>query len=146
MVVHPVSHWVPRAPWYSGYRPGCHPFVYGGLTLCAGPSQVLPLECLPFCRSSTPEARRLPVWALPCSLAATTGISFDYFSSGYLDVSVHQVCLPFGWYDMTRTGLPHSDICGSRLTCSSPQLFAAYRVLHRLKAPRHPPYALGSLT
>ena len=39
------------------------------------------------------EARRLPAWALHCSLAATTGISFDYFSSGYLDVSVHRVCL-----------------------------------------------------
>ena len=28
---------------------------------------------------------------LPCSLAATWGISFDFFSSGYLDVSVHRV-------------------------------------------------------
>jgi len=30
-------------------------------------------------------------WADPVSLAATYGISFDFFSSGYLDVSVHQV-------------------------------------------------------
>lgn len=30
---------------------------------------------------------------LPRSLAATWGISFDYFSSGYLDVSVHRVPL-----------------------------------------------------
>ena len=29
----------------------------------------------------------------PISLAATIGISFDFFSSGYLDVSVHQVLL-----------------------------------------------------
>ncbi len=29
----------------------------------------------------------------PLSLAATWGISVDFFSSGYLDVSVHQVCL-----------------------------------------------------
>ena len=49
----------------------------------------------PFCRSSTPPARRPPVWALPSSLAATAGISLDYFSSGYLDVSVHPVCPPF---------------------------------------------------
>ena len=34
----------------------------------------------------------------------------------------------------------------SRLTCSSARLFAAYRVLLRLGTPRHPPYALRSLT
>ena len=28
----------------------------------------------------------------------------------------------------------------------SPGLFAVYRVLHRLLAPRHPPYALSSFT
>ena len=39
-------------------------------------------------------------------------------------------------------GLPHSDICGSRDICSSPQLFAAYHVLLRLREPRHPPFAL----
>ena len=43
-------------------------------------------------------------------------------------------------------GFPHSDIHGSILACSSPWLFAAYRVLLRLLAPRHPPYALSSLT
>ena len=43
-------------------------------------------------------------------------------------------------------GFPHSDIHGSMLACSSPWLFAAYRVLRRLLAPRHPPYALSSLT
>ena len=30
-------------------------------------------------------------WAVPRSLAATQGISVDFSSSGYLDVSVHQV-------------------------------------------------------
>ena len=33
-------------------------------------------------------------------------------------------------------GLPHSDIRGSRDMCSSPRLFAAYHVLHRLAAPQ----------
>ena len=51
-----------------------------------------------------------------------------------------------GWPPMTVTGFPHSDIHGSILACSSPWLFAAYRVLRRLLAPRHPPYALSSLT
>ena len=43
-------------------------------------------------------------------------------------------------------GFPHSDICGSMDICSSPQLFAAYHVFHRLLVPRHPPCALFSLT
>ena len=47
---------------------------------------------------------------------------------------------------ITMAGFPHSDIHGSILACSSPWLFAAYRVLRRLLAPRHPPYALSSLT
>ena len=32
------------------------------------------------------------------------------------------------------------------LVCSSPWLIAAYHVLHRLSAPRHPPYTLSNLT
>ena len=39
-------------------------------------------------------------------------------------------------------GFPHSDICGSRCICHSPQLFAACHVLLRLQEPRHPPCAL----
>ena len=41
---------------------------------------------------------------------------------------------------------PHSDIRGSMLICSSPQLFAAYHVLLRLLMPRHSPCALLRLT
>jgi hypothetical protein len=47
---------------------------------------------------------------------------------------------------MSLKGFPHSEIPGSKLVCSSPGLIAAYRVLHRLLAPRHSPYALSSLT
>ena len=43
-------------------------------------------------------------------------------------------------------GLPHSEIPGSKPVCGSPRLIAAYRVLHRLSAPRHPPCTLSSLT
>jgi hypothetical protein len=42
-------------------------------------------------------------------------------------------------------GLPHSDIHGSKPVRGSPWLFAAYHVLHRLSAPRHPPNALKTL-
>ena len=47
--------------------------------------------------------------------------------------------------DSSSRWFPNSDICGSGLICSSPQLFAAYRVLLRLPMPRHSPYALFSL-
>ena len=42
-------------------------------------------------------------------------------------------------------GLPHSDTPGSRALCASPGIFAAKRVLHRLREPGHPPCALPSL-
>src|SRR5262245_1295293 len=51
-----------------------------------------------------------------------------------------------GGQGMSPAGFPHSEICGSRPICGSPQLFAAYHVLHRLLTPRHPPCALSSLT
>ena len=72
------------------------------------------------------------VWAIPRSLATTSGITFVFSSSGYLDVSVHRVCPTYVVICLQHTGLPHSDICGSQLVCNSPQLFAAYHVLLRL--------------
>ena len=42
-------------------------------------------------------------------------------------------------------GFPHSEIHGSKRIRSSPRLIAAYHVLHRLLAPRHPPNALKTL-
>ena len=48
-------------------------------------------------------------------------------------------------YYINSIRLPHSDISGSELISSSPKLFAAYHVLHRLIAPRHPLCALSSL-
>ena len=44
---------------------------------------------------------------------------------------------------LQTAGLSHSDTRGSRDMCSYPRLFAAYRVLHRLREPRHPPCALS---
>ncbi len=46
---------------------------------------------------------------------------------------------------MVEGGFPHSEIFGSKLIRSSPKLIAAYHVLHRLSAPRHPPNALLAL-
>ena len=95
----------------------------------------------------TPEILLLPVWPLPRSLATTGGISFDFSSSGYLDVSVPRVPHITLWIHVMFHGsspwvFPHSEICGSMLICSSPQLIAACHVLLRLLVPRHPPRAL----
>ena len=81
--------------------------------------------------------------ASPRSLATTKGISVDFFSSGYLDVSVLLVCSHCWVTYLQYAGLPHSDISGSIRVCRSPELFAAYHVLLRLWKPRHPPYALN---
>ena len=95
----------------------------------------------------TPQLLLTVVWPLPLSLATTRRISFDFSSSGYLDVSVPRVPLinlliQLMIHDSSSWAFPHSDIRGSRLICSSPRLFAAYHVLHRLPMPRHSPYAL----
>ena len=98
----------------------------------------------------TPKVLLPPVWPLPLSLAATDGISFDFSSSGYLDVSLPRVprirlCVQRMLRDSSSRVFPHSDISGSQLICSSPKLFAACHVLRRLPMPRHSPYALLSL-
>ena len=100
---------------------------------------------------SEPRSARTAVWAPPVPLAATPGITFVFFSSGYLDVSVHRVPLHTLWihvwiHGVCPCGFPHSEIRGSRDICSSPRLFAAYHVFLRLSVPRHPPCALSSLT
>ena len=74
-----------------------------------------------------------------------------FSSSGYLDVSVHRVPFLDLWIgsrilEVCSSGFPHSEICGSMDICSLPQLIAAYHVFLRLSVPRHPPYALYSLT
>ena len=74
-----------------------------------------------------------------------------FSSSGYLDVSVHRVPFHSLWIglwilEVFSSRFPHSEISGSMDICSSPKLFAAYHVFHRLLVPRHPPYALFSMT
>ena len=121
--------------------------IRGFHTLCQVFPDLSSILTLAYRQPSTPMCRSTLVWALPRSLAATGRISFDFFSSGYLDVSVHRVppltlCI---YVNVPCGGFPHSDICGSTSMCNSPQLFAAYHVLLRLLMPRHSPYALFSL-
>ena len=150
-MVLPTSHKVPRVSWYSGYRPLPYDFGYGAFTLSGWLSQNhSPSSYESFMRSE-PLCARTKVWALSISLAATLEIDVSFSSSGYLDVSVHRVPLLTLWIGVRMTevcsaGFPHSDISGSMDICSSPKLFAAYHVFHRLLVPRHPPYALSSIT
>ena len=90
------------------------------------------------------------VWAVPISLAATFGISVIYFPSGtemvhFPELAHTRLCIQRAVTRVHLVGFPHSDIPGSKPACGSPRLFAACHVLHRLLAPRHPPYALSSL-
>ena len=91
MVVHPVSHGVSRVPRYSGSRLSAPAFGYGVLTLYDRPSHAVLLASSD--RDVCPQPRRInpPVWPPPRSLATTSGISVDVFSSPYLDVSVQAV-------------------------------------------------------
>ena len=47
--------------------------------------------CISKCSPTTPRQHATTVWALPFSLATTQGIIIIFFSSRYLDVSVHGV-------------------------------------------------------
>ena len=73
-----------------------------------------------------------PVWALPRSLATTWGIIVIFSSCGYLDVSVPRVCPLQKGVHIAVDGLSHSEIPGSKVICTSPELIAAYHVLLRL--------------
>ena len=142
-----ISHKVPRVSWYSGSCSVSQAFVYGAFTLSGWLSQNHSARLIESIPRSEPRSARTPVWPLSLSLAATNKIDVSFSSSGYLDVSVHRVPLHTLWIGVwmirvLRTGFPHSDICGSRIICISPQLFAAYHVFLRLLVPRHPPCAL----
>lgn len=142
---------VSRVSTYSGYRLVILSFAYGAFTLSGWLSQNHSATLDESIMRSEPQDARTLVWALPISLAATFGITVVFSSSGYLDVSVHRVPFLTLWIhvrilEVFSSGFPHSDISGSMGICPSPKLFAAYHVLHRLLVPRHPPYALISIT
>src|SRR6516162_10882217 len=152
------SHGISRVPRYSGTRrepivcrlPGCHrlwPIVPDRSTsqlVAHSPALNRTGPTTPSCKHDglgcSAFARRywrnhfcfLFLWVLrwftsPRCLLTTYG-----FSGGFFGIN--------------QGGFPHSEIPGSKIVCISPGLIAAYRVLHRLLAPRHSPYTLSSLT
>ena len=99
---------------------------------------------------TTPDWQRVPTYtcqvcADPFSLATTKGVSVDFFSSGYLDVSVPPLtfhapmCSAQDDAALPAPGFPIRKSAGQRLFSASPRLIAAVHVLHRLLVPRHPP-------
>ena len=145
------SHKVSRVSWYSG---SCCPdlvFAYGAFTLSGRSFQDRSANRICNVCSPNPSmhARWFGLFRFRSPLLTESHVVFS--SSGYLDVSVHRVPFHTLWIGVWMTGVlpagfPHSDICGSKIICISPQLFAAYHVFLRLLVPRHPPCALIRLT
>ena len=117
-------------------------FAYGAVTLSRRPSQAVPLPraflTAMLGGPTTPAAvASAPVWPGPLSLATTRGISFDFSSSGYLDVSVppvaprHHMCSGGGRRASSPGGFSHSETHGS---CGHVPLAVDYRGLSRSHA------------
>ena len=84
---------------------------------------------------TTPRGKSPRFGHVPRSLAATDGIDFSFFSSGYLDVSVHRVRHSYLWIQHE----PVREFWDHRSFVNSPRLFADFHALQSLLTPRHPP-------
>ncbi len=130
-------------------------FTYGAITLYGWLFNTILLAArfvTPGVGPTTPSQQAMTVWADPRSLATTRGIisfplgtkmfQFPRFPSSDLCVQLEDDAGDLRPGD----GFPHSEIPGSKPAHGSPRLIAVSHVLHRHLAPRHPPYALSSLT
>ena len=92
-MVPPSSHRVSRVRWYSGYSRMSSASLTGFSPSMIGfPTPFSSHTTIPYA-VLTPKVLLPSVWPLPISLATTFGISFDFSSSPYLDVSVQAVHL-----------------------------------------------------
>ena len=132
-VVPPAFHGIPRVPRYSGYSLLSSVFVYGILTLSDVLSQPLRLTYCQITLSTTPKILLLSVWPLPLSLATTRGISVDYSSSPYLDVSVQAVPSYNLWIQLRISYIAIREVSpfGNLRVDGYLLLTAAYRSLSR---------------
>ena len=132
-MVPPVSHRVSRVQRYSGYSLTAIAFRlrdYHPLRLAFPYHSAKLLH-----RYVSPQPRRInpPVCPLPRSLATTSGISVDFSSSPYLDVSV-QAVPRVRLFDSThadRVLLCRVSPFGNLRVKAYVQLTAAYRSLSR---------------
>jgi hypothetical protein len=167
-MVLPVSRRVPRVPRYLGTgRGSLSRFAYGACTLYRRPFQIVRLRdrfLTPrrHCRDATsgpatPSIQcrqactyrefglfpvRSPLLGESRLLSVPPGTEMVHFPG----LAAVLLCIQRTRSRITLEGLPHSEIFGSKPVCGSPKLIAAYHVLLRRPAPRHPPYALSSLT
>ncbi len=143
-MVPPASHGVPRAPCYSGTltvtEGSCfrlrdyHLLRFRFPADSANNAFVTPYQC------PQPRKASFPVWAIPSSLAATDGVSFDFCSCRYLDVSVPCVRLTWPMHSAmddtiwlpSDIGFPHSEIPGLTVARHLPR---AYRSQPRPSSP-----------
>ncbi len=108
------------------------------------------------CSPTTPEKQRLPAitpfWfrllrvrspLLAQSLLFSLRPATEMFQFTGCPPTI--LCVQMVVLQVDCSGLPHSEIPGSKLDCSSPRRIVACHVLHRPSAPRHPPCALCSL-
>ena len=80
---------ITRVPPYSGTVLVVQVFAYETITLYGCSSQSIPLTIpIRYEQPHNPRQKFHLVWAIPISLATTFGISIDFFSYRYLDVSV----------------------------------------------------------
>ena len=129
------SHRIPRVPRYSGYRYASYRFVYAAFMLCGPTFQRVPLTIFrATSRSYYPcEAGTSQVWALPRSLATTGGITILFsLPPGTKMFQFPGFASHFEMTVLQTAGLSHSEISGSKVICTYPELIAAYHVLHRL--------------
>ena len=142
------SHRIPRVLCYSGYPPSEIVFAYEAITLCRLVFQLCSTnDFLNYAGPNPIEINFSGLGSFAFAHHYLRNRLFTFFSSGYLDVSVPRVPFHTLWigvwiHEVCSCGFPHSEICGSMDICSSPKLFAAYHVFHRLLVPRHPPCAL----
>jgi hypothetical protein len=126
-------------------------FEHGPVTLFGASFQTLTLTIsVPYRGPTTPPASRWfgllrfrsPLLTESISLSVPPVTEMFHFT-GY------RVLSPILFRErrpgITPARLPHSEISGSKRICRYPKLIAAYHVLHRLLAPRHPLHALNSL-
>ena len=123
-------------------------FVYGAITLCRLPFQVILLtNSVLYCGPTTPIQNRFGLLPFRSPLLRESiSLSFPpptkMFQFGGL--SSIQLCIHCMITIMVR--FPHSDTPGSKITSISPSLFAGSRVLHLQLVPSHPPHALHNFS
>ena len=126
-----------------------HRFAYGAVTRCGPPSQARPATVPSSVSSALQPRARLDARGLGWSPFARRYSGSNccspllrllrcFSSAGSPPPSVDAA--------VACGGLPHSDIRGSWAVRASPRPFAAFRVLLRLREPRHPPCALWYLS